>query len=461
MNHNESLQNPLATEPIGKLIGKYSIPTALTLMVNYLYNIVDQVFIGQGVGVTGMAATNVSFPLTIIAIAIALLVGDGCAANVSLYLGRKQQELADQTVSHAVTLLIGSGIALALLCSLFAPSLVSLLGATETSFQESLSYTHIIIWGLPFLMLSSSLTAIIRADGNPQYTMKCMMVGAAVNLVLDPIFIFIFHMGIIGAGIATVIGEMAAGLLCLRYVRHLKHIHIQKRFLLPTRPLALRILALGFPSLITQLLTAAVQIVMNNLMARYGAQSIYGSDTALSVYGMMMKIYQIAHSMFVGVSSATQPINGYNFGAKNYTRVYRTYRLAAAIAMAISVGWFFVYQIFSRQIGMLFVSGNTVYLDCCQHIFRFYMGAFFLYGIHMSTASFFQSIGQPGKALCIPVVRQAIVLIPLSILLSSKFGLDGALMAAPISDILVFVLSIALVAMEFRQWKHRQWISKP
>lgn len=178
-------------------------------------------------------------------------------------------------------------------------------------------------------------------------------------------------------------------------------------------------------------MTAAVQVTMNNLMTRYGAQTAYGGDVALSVYGMVMKVYQIAHAMFVGVSSATQPINGYNFGAKRYDRVRATYRMAATIALVVSVGWFAVYQLFPRAIGTLFVSGDPVYLDACQHIFRVYMLAFFLYGIHMATSSFFQGIGRPVQALAIPLVRQAVVLIPLALLLSQAFGFNGALLAAP------------------------------
>lgn len=453
MNDPKEKQNPLETEPITKLITKYSIPTALTLMVNYLYNIVDQIFVGQGVGVTGMAATNVAFPLTIIAIAIALLIGDGCAANMSLCLGRKEQETADRTVSHAATLLIASGLSILLLCIILAPQIVRLFGSTETAFQSSLIYTRTIAWGLPFLMFSSALTAIIRADGNPKYTMKCMMIGAGINIILDPVFIFGLKMGVFGAGIATVIGQAAAGLLCLSYLRKLKTVHIRKDALRPTWQLSRQILALGFPSLLTQIMTAVVQITMNNLMTIYGAQTIYGSDIALSVYGMMMKVYQIAHSMFVGVSSATQPINGYNFGAKHYDRVRDTYKLAAAIAIVISVVWFAIYQLFGRQIGMLFVSDDALYADCAQHIFRLYMMAFFLYGLHMVTASFLQGIGKPAKALLIPLSRQGIFLIPLAIILSGKLGLDGALMAAPIADALVFVLALTLALHEFHSWK--------
>ena len=459
MEQPQRKQNPLETEPIGRLIRRYSIPTALTLMVNYLYNIVDQIFVGQGVGVTGMAATNVAFPLTIVTIALALMIGDGCAANMSLCLGRRQQEEADRTASHTVTLLVAAGVFLAVAGSLFARQIVLLFGATETAFQASLDYTRIIVWGLPFLLFSSALTAIIRADGNPKYTMKCMILGAVNNTVLDPVFIFGLHMGVGGAAIATVIGQVAAGGLCLVYLRRLQSVRIRRAWLRPTAALTGRIFKLGIPSFLTQIMTAAVQVTMNNLMTRYGAQTAYGGDVALSVYGMVMKVYQIAHAMFVGVSSATQPINGYNFGAKRYDRVRATYRMAATIALVVSVGWFAVYQLFPRAIGTLFVSGDPVYLDACQHIFRVYMLAFFLYGIHMATSSFFQGIGRPVQALAIPLVRQAVVLIPLALLLSQAFGFNGALLAAPIADVVSFLLSLTLVLREFRHWKKQGWLS--
>ena len=194
-------------------------------------------------------------------------------------------------------------------------------------------------------------------------------------------------------------------------------------------------------------------------MTRYGAQTVYGSDMALSVYGMVMKVYQIAHAMFVGVSSATQPINGYNFGAKIYPRVKATYKMAGGIALLVSVGWFAVYQLFPRAIGSLFVAGNPLYLDACQHIFRLYMLAFFLYGLHMATSSFFQGIGKPIQALAIPLVRQGVVLIPLALLLSRSIGFDGALLAAPIADVASFVLSLVLVIREFRGWRKKGWLA--
>ena len=290
-----------------------------------------------------------------------------------------------------------------------------------------------------------AFTSIIRADGAPKYTMKCMIIGAVINLILDPIFIFNFKLGVAGAAIATVIGEVVSGLMCLLYLRNMNTVTINKQDLLPTPKLTKKILSLGFPSLLTQSLTAFVQIIMNNLMRKYGSASIYGSDTALSVYGMIVKVYQISHSMFVGVSSAIQPINGFNYGAKNYKR--------AKTALTISTVWFIIFMIFPKFIGSLFVSDDLIYLDCAEHFFRIYMGAFFLYGIHMTTASFFQGIGKPKRALLIPLSRQALFLIPISLILSSRFGLYGALLAVPIADILVFIVSILLIKSEFNSWR--------
>lgn len=459
----EALQeqkNPLETEPVSKLIIRYSIPTALTLMVNYIYNIADQIFVGQGVGITGMAATNIAFPMIILVNAIALWLGDGCAANISLCLGRKEQRLADETLSHTLTFLLGGGVLVAAVFMIFAPWIVRLFGSTETAYTGALIYMRILALGIPFEMICPAFTAIIRADGNPKYAMKCMLTGAIINLILDPVFIFLLKMGVAGAAVATVIGQTAAGVMFLAYLKKLQTVSVRKDALCPKRELSFRIMALGFPSLLTQILNALMQITMNNLMTRYGEATIYGSDIALSVYGMAMKVYQIAHSMFVGVSSATQPINGFNFGAKHYERVRQTYRLAALIALAISVGWFVIYQGFSEQIGMLFVSKDALYIDCTKHFFRIYMMAFFVYGLHMTTASFFQGIGKPLKALMLPFFRQGMLLIPLSVLLAGRFGLDGALIAAPISDVLTFVLAVVMARMELQGWKKKGWIKK-
>lgn len=453
MPYNSS--NPLETVPIPRLLAQYSVPTTLTLMVSFLYNLVDQIFIGQGVGIAGMAAVNVAFPLTILTNALALMLGDGCAARISLCLGGGKRQEAGRALGQAVALLAVCGVSMGLLTGLLAPGIVRLFGSTDSAYEDALTYMRVIAWGLPFLMLAPSLTAVIRADGRPRYSMGCMMLGAGINLVLDPVLIFWLHMGVTGAGIATVIGQAAAGLAFLRCLKHMRTVPLQREYLLPSWRCSLEILALGFPSLLTQTMTALVQIVMNNLMRTWGASSVYGSDIALSVYGMMVKVYQISHAMFVGVSSATQPVNGYNYGAKRFRRVRETYLLAAKIALGISLMWFLVFQLLPRQIGALFVSGDPVYADCARHCFRLYMGAFFLYGLHMTTASFFQATGNPGKALLIPLARQGLFQIPLAFLLSGSLGLDGALLAAPAADIASFLLSLLLIRAEFRGWRQR------
>ena len=350
-------------------------------------------------------------------------------------------------------------IVMALTCGIFTPQIVRLFGSKDTAYEESAAYLRAIACGIPFQLICPAFTAMIRADGSPKYTMKCMMTGAVINLILAPVFILGLNMGVVGAGIATVIGEVAAGVLCLLYLRRLQTVHLTREALRPTWVLTQRILKLGFPSLLTQSLTALVQIVPNNLMRVYGAASICGSDIALSVYGMM-KVYQIAHSMFVGVSSAIQPINGYNFGAKNYDRVRKTYRMATGTALVISALWWLIYLLFLRQLAMLFVSDNPLYLDCAQHCFRLYMMTFFLYGLHMTTASFYQGIGKPTCSLLIPLVRQGVLLIPLALLLSQCWGLDGALFAVPIADGLTCLLCVIMAYLEFRGWKSAGgWLS--
>ena len=444
--------NPLATESIPKLLLKFSVPTTLTLMVNYLYNIVDQIFVGQGVGITGIAATNVSFPFSIVCTALALLIGDGCAAHISLCLGKKDQQKANKCFGNAFILVVLFG-------NLFLKTLLLLCGATETILPAALQYTRIILFGLPFMIFNVAFTAIIRSDGNPQYTMKAMMIGAVINIILDPIFIFYFHMGVQGAAIATILGQIVSGIICICYIPRFQNIIFQKENMMLDLHTSIRILSLGIPSFITQIATACTQIVMNNIMRYYGNTMIYGSDIALSCYGTMMKVYQIAHAMFVGVSSGTQPINGFNYGAKQYKRVKQTYCTAVSIALMISVIWWLIYQIFPAQIATLFVNDEQEnYILFAVRCYRFYMLAFFIYGIPTVTASFFQAIGKPAKALVISVCRQILFLIPLSIIFSSKYGIDGALISAPIADVLAFLLAMVLILYEWSSWKKKEFI---
>lgn len=452
----EAKTNILATESIPKLLLKFSVPTMLTLMVNYLYNIVDQIFVGQGVGIMGIAATNVSFPFSIVCTALALLIGDGCAARISLCLGRKEQQQANKCFGNAFFILILCGVFIVLFGNLFLKTLLLLFGATETILPSAMQYARIILFGLPFMIFNVAFTAIIRSDGNPQYTMKAMMIGAVINIILDPIFIFYFDMGVQGAAIATILGQIVSGIICIRYITRFQNITFQKNNMILDFHTTTSILSLGIPSFITQIATACTQIVMNNMMRYYGANTIYGSDIALSCYGTMMKVYQIAHAMFVGVSSGTQPINGFNYGAKQYKRVKQTYYTAITIALIISFVWWLIYQTFPAQIASLFVSAEqTDYITFAVYCYRFYMLAFFVYGFPMVTASFFQAIGKPINALAISVSRQILFLIPLAIILSPQYGIKGSLISAPIADISTFLLAVVLILYELNQWNKK------
>ena len=231
MTADQESRSPLETEPVQKLIVRYAIPTALTLMVNCLYNIVDQIFVGQGVGITAMAAINVAFPVVILVNAVALLLGDGSAANISLCLGRRQQQEADDTIGHAATLIAASGLCAAIVSWCFAPQIARLFGATDTAWPEAAAYLRTIAWGLPFQLICPAFTAIIRADGHPRYSMGCMITGAVLNLILDPVFIFPLGMGVVGAGIATVIGQVAAGVLFLAYLPRLHTVRLRRQAL--------------------------------------------------------------------------------------------------------------------------------------------------------------------------------------------------------------------------------------
>lgn len=453
----EDKGNILGSAKISRLLLKFSVPTVMTLMVNCLYNIVDQIFIGHAAGVSGIAATNAAFPMVTISAALALMVGDGTASNISLCLGRKEREEAERTLGNGVTLLFLFALVLVAAMLLGGTFFARIFGASEAVLADSVVYLRILALGLPFQMSNMAFTAIIRSDGNPKYAMKSMMLGAGMNVVLDPIFIFLLDLGVSGAAIATILGQMAAGIICIAYLPKFEHISFRRENMRLRGAVCGRILALGFPSCCMQTATALTQIVMNNLMRNYGAMTIYGSEIALSCYGIMMKIYQVAHAMFVGVASGTQPINGYNYGAKQYRRVRRTFRVAVTVSFVISFVWFGIFQLGGGLLAGLFVEEEPLYLEFAVLCFHVYMMGFFVYGLPQVTASFFQAIGKPGKSLLTALSRQAIFLIPLSLALSSRYGLMGALWAAPAADMLAFLLAGALIFHEFRGWKDRGW----
>ena len=449
----ETKQNSLGTEPIGRLLLKFSVPTALTLMVNCLYNIVDQIFIGHAVGIKGVAATNVTFPIGIIAAALALLIGDGCAANVSLHLGRGEQEEADRTFANAVMLLFGVGILLSVFGCIFARQLVVFFGASPSVVAEAVLYMSIILLGQPFGMCNMAFTAIIRADGNPQYMMRSMMIGAALNVVLDPIFIFVCDWGIAGGAWATVIGQIFSFILALRYLWRFQTIHFEKESFLLDIKESLKICNMGISSSSNQIAVTVIQIIQYNSLTYYGALTKYGADIPLAACGIVMKTNAIILAIVVGISQGTQPIIGFNYGARQYHRVREAYLLAVKWNLVVSTIAFIAFQFFPQSIISLFGNGDELYFEFAVLFMRTYLFMVLVNGVQLLSSSFFTAIGKSLRGALLALTRQTFFLIPLTLLLPLRFGIMGVLLAGPVADFSAFVLSVVLVGIELKKQK--------
>ena len=306
----EAEENILGTEKIGKLIRKFSIPCIISLLVNSLYNMVDQIFIGWGVGYLGNGATNVVFPLNMICLAFALMIGDGASAFLSLKLGEKKKDEAGKGVTNAIILSIVIAILFCLFTLLFLPQLLNVFGCTEALIEYALAYGGVIAIGLPFMMIGTTLNSIIRADGSPKYAMTSMVLGALLNIILDPIFIFVFQMGVKGAAIATVISQFVTFSLNIVYLKNFKSIEINLKGFKFQFGMIKRVLLLGISSFITQMTFVLVAAVLNNLFKKYGEETKYGSEIPITVLGIVMKVNQILNSIIVGLAAGAQPIIG-------------------------------------------------------------------------------------------------------------------------------------------------------
>ena len=324
----------LGKENINKLLISFAIPCVISMLINSVYNIVDQIFIGKGVGTLGNAATNVIFPLVIIFNAVAGLIGNGAAANLSLKLGEGKKEEGGKIVGSAVTVSIIFSIVLSVIAYFFLPKLVYMFGCTKNVYQYAIDYGRIIILGAPFMIIYSALSQLIRADGSPKYSMVLLVVGAILNIILDPIFIFTFNMGVKGGAIATVIGQIVSFVMAILYLRKVKSVKLEKESFKVDKSIT-RTLGLGLSSFITQSTVLALFVFMNNMMTKYGALTKYGADIPLSVYGVISKINSLYISTILGISIGAQPIIGFNYGAGNYERVKETLRKVLTINLVV------------------------------------------------------------------------------------------------------------------------------
>lgn len=442
--------NPLVRKPIYQLLIKYAVPSILAFLVSALYNIVDQIFIGNIVGHLGNAATTVSFPISTISTAIALLLGIGTASNYSIYKGRGDDERAERTVATGITgLLFFAGLELVLVMTFINP-LLKLFGASENIFQYAYDYTSITSMAIVFIVFSIALSHIIRADGSPKYAMMLNVVGAILNIVLDYIFMVNLNMGIKGAAWATFIGQAVSFLLALYYIFFLKDNPIRKKdFKIHKEELA-AILKLGSAACINQLAMVVVQIVMNNVMTHYGAMSKYGPDIPLAAVGIASKLYIVLIGFNIGLAQGGQPIIGYNYGAKIYRRVKDTYLTTIKISVIYSTVFFLLVEIWPQIFVNIFGKGNDLYMEFTIILLRITLIMTALNGLQPITANFYTSIGKARLGIFVSLTRQVLFYLPLIIVLPKFFGILGALYATPIADFIAFVLAMYFVVREFK-----------
>ena len=446
-------ENILGTEKIGKLMRKFSIPCIISLVVNSLYNIVDQIFIGWGVGYLGNGATNVVFPLTMICLAFALMFGDGSSAFLSLKLGEKKKDEAKKGVANGILSSIITSILFCIIVLVFLPQLLNVFGCTDALRSYALGYGFVIAIGLPFMMIGTTLNSIIRADGNPKFAMTSMLAGAILNIILDPVFIFVFNMGVEGAAIATVISQFLTFILNIFYIRKFKSIKLSKEDFKFKFNLASRVSMLGISSFITQMAIVVVMAFENNLLGKYGAQSKFGSEIPITVLGIVMKISQILNSIIIGIAAGAQPILGYNYGAGKYDRVKKTLKLVLSLSVIVSTVAFILFQTIPDKLISIFGSGDELYMEFACLAFRTYLMLCICNGIQIPAGIFFQAIGKGVKSAFISLSRQILFLIPAMLVLSHFFGIHGFLFAGPFADGLAFIIASILLILEIRNLK--------
>ena len=446
----EKEENILGTEKISKLMLKFSIPSIISLVVNALYNIVDQIFIGRGVGYLGNGATNVVFPITVLAMGFAFMLSDGGAAYLSLKLGQKKKDEASKGV--ATTIIIATTISLIMLIGglVFLEPLLKLFGCTDGLRPYAISYGRIIILGLPFFILGSVLNGLIRADGAPKYAMFSMVLGAVLNIILDPIFIFPLQLGVAGAAYATIISQFVTFLLNAIYIKEFKTVEISRKLFKFEPKTGFKVIALGISSFITQISFVLLIAVQNNLLGKYGVESKFGQDIPITVFGIVMKINQILNSIIIGIAVGAQPIMGYNYGAGKLDRVKKTLKIVLACSVTVGVVAFILFQTIPEVLISIFGNGDSNYMEFACLTFRIYLLLCICNSIQIASGILFQAIGKSLRSVILSLSRQILLLIPGMIILSNIFGLMGILYSGPVADGIAFIISSTLLILEMK-----------
>ena len=452
----------LGTERIGKLMRQYAIPCIISLLVGALYNIVDQIFIANAsyLGSYGNAANTVVFPLTVVALAIAVMIGDGCCAFVSMALGRNEVDKAKRSVGNAVVLSIAGSLVLAAIYLVFADGIIAMFGGTvnEETFRHAQEYFFYITLGIPFYMFGQAMNPIIRADGNPKFAMISTLAGAVINIILDPVFIFVFKWGMMGAAVATVIGQVATALLAVWYLLHMKVIRPAKTDFALSGSVCGRMLTLGITSFLSQISLVAAMAAINNMLRKYGAlDAVFGqaqyAQIPMAVVGIVMKSFQIVISIVVGMAAGCIPIVGYNMGAGKtlrvrdlFTRLLVAEALVGAAALVLAEG-------FPRQLIAIFGAANesSYYTAFAVKAFRTYLCMMILACVNKACFIFLQAVGKALASTLLSMFREVVFGVGFALLLPVFFGLDGVLYSMPVSDILTFVISAIIIMKTYRE----------
>ena len=452
----------LGTERIGKLMGQYAVPCIISLLVGALYNIVDQIFIANAsyLGSYGNAANTVVFPLTVVALAVAVMVGDGCCACVSMTLGRRETETAKRSVGNAVVLSVAASLVLTAVYLIFADSIIAMFGGTvnEETFHHSQEYFFYITLGIPFYMFGQAMNPVIRADGNPKFAMISTLAGAVINIILDPIFIFVFKWGMMGAAIATVVGQVVTAILAIWYLLHMKIIKPGKSDFILQKSVFGRMLILGITSFLSQISLVAAMAAINNMLRKYGAiDAVFGQEQyaqiPMAVVGIVMKFFQIVISIVVGMAAGCIPIVGYNMGAGEKQRVRELFTklliaeaLVGAIALALA-------ECFPRQLIAIFGAANesSYYTDFAIKAFRTYLCMMVLACVNKACFIFLQAVGKALASTLLSMFREVVFGVGFALLLPVFFGLDGVLYSMPVSDILTFIISAIIIVKTYRE----------
>ena len=452
----------LGTERIGKLMRQYAIPCIISLLVGALYNIVDQIFIANAsyLGSYGNAANTVVFPLTVVALAIAVMIGDGCCAFVSMALGRNEVDKAKRSVGNAVVLSIAGSFALTAIYLVFADGIIAMFGGTvnEETFRHAQEYFFYITLGIPFYMFGQAMNPVIRADGSPKFAMISTLAGAVINIILDPIFIFACKWGMMGAAVATVIGQVATALLAVWYLLHMKVIRPAKTDFALSGSVCGRMLTLGITSFLSQISLVAAMAAINNMLRKYGAlDAVFGqaqyAQIPMAVVGIVMKFFQIVISIVVGMAAGCIPIVGYNMGAGKtlrvrdlFTRLLVAEALVGAVALVLAEG-------FPRQLIAIFGAANesSYYTAFAVKAFRTYLCMMILACVNKACFIFLQAVGKALASTLLSMFREVVFGVGFALLLPVFFGLDGVLYSMPVSDILTFVISAVIIVKTYRE----------